>query len=56
LVKDVDNDTFLWVIGKFTDDGEIILLPLLKKQSKDMQLAVRTALIEKGLMKKGESV
>jgi hypothetical protein len=50
LVKDVDNDIFVWVIGKFVDDGHITMFPLLKKQSKDLQLAIRNALIEKGLM------
>ena len=67
LVKDVDNDTFVWVIGKFEkendidkhsvlideimDEEDITMYPLLKKQSKKLQLAIRKALIEKGLMK-----
>jgi hypothetical protein len=51
LVKDVDNDIFVWVIGKFVDDGEIIMYPLLKEQSKYLQLEIRSVLIEKGLMK-----
>jgi hypothetical protein len=50
LVKDVDTDTFVWVIGKFIDDGKISMYPLLKKQSKSLQLAIRSALIEKGLL------
>jgi hypothetical protein len=53
LVKDVHDDIFLWVIGKFVEDGQITMFPLLEKQSKDLQLAIRNALIEKGLMKKG---
>ena len=51
LVKDVDNDTFVWVIGKFVDDGRIHMYPLLKEQSKSLQLEIRKVLIEKGLMK-----
>jgi len=51
LVKDVDNDTFVWVIGKFVNDGKIDMYPLLKEQSKELQLAIRKTLIEKGLMK-----
>jgi hypothetical protein len=67
LVKDVDNDTFVWAIGKFErgkdsdkhsalinmtmDEKDIIMYPLLRKQSKKLQLAIRKALIEKGLMK-----
>jgi hypothetical protein len=67
LVKDLDNDTFVWVIGKFEkekdsdnysalidqvmDEEDIIMYPLLKKQSKELQLAIRRALIEKGLIK-----
>ena len=51
LVKDADNDIFLWVIGKFEDDEEIMKFPLLKKQPKKLQLAIRSALIEKGLLK-----
>jgi hypothetical protein len=51
LVKDVDNDTFVWVIGKSEDKEGINMYPLLKEQSKELQLAIRKALIEKGLMK-----
>ncbi len=51
LVKDVDNDTFLWVIGKSESEEGIHMYPLLKEQSKELQLAIRKALIEKGLMK-----
>ncbi|MHC6203171.1 hypothetical protein ACYULU_08245 [Breznakiellaceae bacterium SP9] len=51
LVKDVDTDTFVWVIGKFVDDGKITMYPLLKEQSKELQLEIRSVLIEKGLIK-----
>jgi hypothetical protein len=51
LVKDVDKDIFVLVIGKFADDGKITMYPLLKKQSKSLQLEIRSVLIEKGLMK-----
>jgi hypothetical protein len=51
LVKDADNDIFVWVIGKFEDDEKINMYPLLKKQSKKLQLAIRNALIKKGLLK-----
>jgi hypothetical protein len=51
LVKDADNDIFVWAIGKFEDDEKIMMYPLLKKQSKKLQLAIRNALIEKGLLK-----
>jgi len=51
LVKDVDNDTFLWVIGKFDDEEGLNMYPLLKEQSEELQLAIRKALVEKGLMK-----
>jgi len=53
LVKDVDNGTFVWVIGKPEKEEEgITMYPLLKEQSKELQLAIRKVLIEKGLMKK----
>ena len=52
LIKDMDNDTFLWVIGKFIDDGNINMFPLSKKQSKKLQLEIRNVLIKKNLMKK----
>jgi hypothetical protein len=55
LVKDADNDIFVWVIGKFEDDEKIMMFPLLKKQSKKLQLAIRSALIEKGLLKETEA-
>jgi hypothetical protein len=51
LVKDVDDDIFVQVIGKFVYDGTITMYPLLKKQSKELQLAIRNVLIEKGLIK-----
>ena len=51
LVKDVDNDTFLWVIGKSKNEKGLNMYPLLKEQSKELQLAIRKALVEKGLMK-----
>jgi len=51
LVKDVDNDTFVWVIGKSEKEEGINMYPLLKEQSEELQLAIRKALIEKGLMK-----
>ena len=51
LVKDIDKDTFLWVIGKFIDDGNINMYPLLKKQSKKLQLEIRKVLIEKDIIK-----
>ena len=50
LVKDVDNDIFFWVIGKFVDDGKIMMFPLLKEQSEELQLDIRSALAEKGLI------
>ena len=50
LIKDVDNNIFLWVIGRF-DNGKIIMYPLLNKQSKKLQLEIRKVLIEKGLIK-----
>ena len=49
LIKDVDNDTFLWVIGKFMDDEKINMYPLLKEQSKEQQLEIRNVLVKKGL-------
>jgi len=55
LVKDVDDDVFVWVIGKFLDNGKISMYPLLKKQSKKLQLEIKKVLIEKGLFKKGDS-
>jgi hypothetical protein len=51
LVKDVDDDTFVWVIGKFVDNGKITMYPLLKEQSKYLQLEIQSVLIEKGLIK-----
>ena len=52
LVNDIDSDTFLWVIGKFNNNGKINMYPLLKKQSKKLQLAIRKVLIKKGLIKR----
>lgn len=52
LVKDVDADTFLWVIGQFLDDNKkLSMYPLLDEQSKELQLAIRSALVEKGIFK-----
>ena len=51
LVKDIDKDTFLWVIGQFIDDGNINMYPLLKKQSKKLQLEIKKVLIEKNIVK-----
>jgi len=51
LVKEVDNDTFVWVIGKSEKEERINMYSLLKEQSEELQLAIRKALIEKGLMK-----
>ena len=45
LVKDTDNDIFIWVIGKF-EDGKISMYPLLKEQSKEMQLEIKSVLIK----------
>ena len=55
LVKDVDNDIFIWVIGEFLSSAEITMFPLLKKQSKDLQLEIRSVLIKKGLMKEPDA-
>ena len=52
LVKNIDNDTFVWVIGKFDSDEKINMYPLLREQSKELQLAIRRVLIEKNLIKK----
>ena len=54
LVKEVDNDIFAWVIGKFLSDEKIQMYPLLKEQSKELQLEIRRALIEKGLFKSSD--
>jgi hypothetical protein len=54
LVKDVDNNTFVWVIGKSEKEEGIHMYPLLKEQSEELQLAIRKSLIEKGLMKELE--
>ena len=51
LVKDIDSNTFLWVIGKFLDSGEINMYPLLKIQPKKLQLEIRKVLIDKGIIK-----
>jgi hypothetical protein len=51
LVKDIDNNTFVWIIGKFINDGEFTMFPLLKEQSEELQLEIRRVLIEKGLVK-----
>jgi len=49
LVKDVDNGTFVWAIGKDANDGKNWMFPLLKKQSKHLQLEIRKVLIAKGI-------
>jgi len=54
LVKDIDSDTFLWAVGKFLINGNIAMYPLLKEQPEELQLAIRSALIKKGLLKKPE--
>ena len=48
LVKDVDDDIFLWVIGKSVEDGEITMYPLLKKQSKNYSWLYERLLLKKG--------
>ena len=51
LVKNVEDNVFLWVIGQDTDNKKIkYMYPLLGKQSKKLQLEIRRVLIEKGLM------
>ena len=51
LVKNIDDNVFLWVIGKDADDAKIkYMYPLLRKQSKKLQLEIRKVLIEKGWM------
>jgi hypothetical protein len=55
LVKDVDNDTFVWVIGKFIYDEKISMYPLLKEQSKELQLEILRVLIEKGFIKESNA-
>ena len=52
LVKDIDSNTFLWVIGKYIDSGKLNMFPLLKEQPKKLQLEIRKALKKKGVMKK----
>ena len=54
LVKDVDKNIFVRVIKKFADDGKITMYPLLKKQSKSLQLEIQRVLIEKGLMEEAD--
>ena len=54
LVKETDDNVFVWVIGEFIDDKKISMYPLLKEQSEDLQLEIRRVLIEKGLMKESE--
>ena len=55
LVKDVETNTFVWVIGKFSDNKKISMYPLIKEQSKELQLEVRRVLIENGLIKESKS-
>ena len=55
LVKDVETNTFVWVIGKFLDDETINMYPLLKNQSKELQLEIRRVLIKNGLVKESNS-
>jgi hypothetical protein len=53
LVKDIDSDIFLWVIGifnKFDGNEKISMYPLLEKQSKELQLEIKDAIIKKGLI------
>jgi hypothetical protein len=50
LIKEMDDNIFLWVIGKFLDKEELSMYPLLKEQSKELQVGVRSVLIEKGLL------
>ena len=57
LVKDVVNEVFLGVIGKHLNNGKISLFPLKKEQSEELQLVIRSILVEKGLfeLKKGKA-
>ncbi|MCL2128745.1 MAG: hypothetical protein FWH35_00130 [Treponema sp.] len=55
LVKDVETNTFLWAIGKFLYNEKISMYPLLKRQSKKLQLEIRRVLIENGLLKESNS-
>jgi hypothetical protein len=55
LIKDVDADVFVWVIGQYADTKKINMYPLLKEQSKELQLAIRNALVEKGVFNNGDT-
>jgi hypothetical protein len=55
VVKDVDADVFVWVIGQYADTKKINMYPLLKEQSKELQLAIRNALVEKGVFNNGDT-
>ena len=49
LVKDTDNNKFVWVIGKHLSDGKLSMYPLLKEQSEELQLEIKRVLFEKGI-------
>ena len=51
LIKDVDTNIFVWVIGKFLNDENISMYPLSKGQSEELQLEIRKVLAENGLLR-----
>ena len=46
LVKDVENDIFVCLIGKFIDDGKFSTYLLTKEKSKELELGIRSVIIE----------
>jgi len=54
LIKNTSENVFLWVIGKFLDEDKINMYPLLKEQSKELQLEIQKILVENCLLKEAK--
>ena len=54
LIKNTSENVFLWVIGKILDEDKINMYPLLKEQSKELQLEIQKILVENCLLKEAK--
>lgn len=50
LIKDIDSNKYLWVVGKLEHNEEIIIFPLLKDISEEIRLEVRRILSKMGFL------
>jgi len=55
LLKDVDDDIFVWVAGKNVKRGKLDMYPLLKEQSDEMKEEIRDVLFREGVYDKSNN-